>query len=118
MDTKISDIFKKDPLKWKNAECIYKFKLQYILEDNILEHLDVLTFDAKLLHISANVIYKSLTTRQIPEDWKLARITPIYKGKGCHITMGNYRPISVTSHFAKIMEQEVQKQFLEYMLKT
>ncbi len=32
------------------------------------------------------------------------------------MTMGNYRPISVTSHIAKIMEKEVQKQFLEYML--
>ncbi len=73
-------------------------------------------FDDKLLHISVNVIYKSLTklinmsisNGQIPEDWKLARITPIYKDKGCHITIGNYRPISVISHIAKIMEKEVQ----------
>ncbi len=28
--TKVSDTFKKDPLKWKNSECIYKFKLGYI----------------------------------------------------------------------------------------
>ncbi len=114
MGTKISDTFKKDPLKWKNPECIHKFKLEYISEDKILKHLlnlkesnlDVLTFDVKLLHISANVIYKSLTklinmsisTGQIPEDWKLARITPIYKGRGCHMTMGNYRPIPVISH--------------------
>ncbi len=104
---KISDTFKKDPLKWKNPECIYKFKLEYISEDTIIEHLlslkesnlDLLTFDAKLLHINVNVIYKSLiklinmsiSTGQIPEDWKLARISPpISKGKACHMTMGNY----------------------------
>ncbi len=127
MVTKILDTFKQDRLKWKNPECIYKFKLEYISQDNILEHLlslkegniDVLTLDAKLLHISANVIYKLLTklinmsisSGQIPEDWKLERITPIYKGKGCHMTMGNHRPISVISHIAKIMEKEIQKHF-------
>ncbi len=123
MGTKISDTFKKVRLKWKNPECIYKFKLEYISEDNIQGHVlslkVVLTFDAKLLRISANVIYKLLTkltnmsisTEQIPEDWKLERITPIYKGKGCHMTMGNHRPISVISHIAKIMEKEIQKHF-------
>ncbi len=33
------------------------------------------------------------------------------------MTLGNYRPISVISHIAKMMEKEVQKHFLEYMLK-
>ncbi len=53
-------------------------------------------FDAKLLHISANVIYKSLTkiinmslsTGQIPDDRTLAKIAPIHKGKRCHMIMG------------------------------
>ncbi len=62
--TKISDTFKKDPLKWKNPECIYKYKLEFISENNILTHLlnlkesnqDVLIHYSKLLHISANVI--------------------------------------------------------------
>ena len=33
------------------------------------------------------------------------------------MTMGNYRPISVIGHIAKIMEKEVQIQFMEYMMK-
>ncbi len=57
-----------------------------------------------------------ISTEQIADDWQ-ARITPISKGKGCHMTMGNYRPISVISHSAKLMEKEVQKQCLECMLK-
>lgn len=130
---KISASFKKDPLNWRNPKCIYQFKLECVSEENVLKHLsslnesklDVLNFDAKLLGIGASVIYKSLTkvmnmsiiTGQIPDDWKTAKITPIYKGKGCHMTMGNYRPISVIGHIAKIMEKEVQKQFLDYMLK-
>ncbi len=63
------------------------------------------------------LINMSISTQQIPEDWKLARITPIYKGKGYHMTIGNYSPISVISHISRIIEKEVQKQFLEHMLK-
>ncbi len=63
-----------------NSQACWHYLLKHLLslkESNI----DVLTVDAKLLHISANVIYKSLTklinmsisTGQIPEDSKLAR---------------------------------------------
>ena len=46
--------------------------------------------DAKLLSISAPLITNYLTrlynltlkTGTIPEQWKTARVTPIYKGKG------------------------------------
>ncbi len=57
-----------------------------------------------------------MSTGQIPEDSKLASITPIYKCKCCYMTMGNYSLLSVISRTAKIMEKEVEKQFLKYML--
>ncbi len=53
----------------------------------------------------------SISTGQIPEAWKVARITLICKGKGCHMTMGNDRSISVITGSVNIMEKEVQKLF-------
>jgi len=42
--------------------------------------------------------------REVPEDWRLASMTPIYK-KGCKEDLGNCRPISLTLVPGKVMEQ-------------
>ena len=63
--------------------------------------------DSKLLYISRYVIVISLTkifdisvtTGVVPDEWKTARLTPIYNGKGSKDDCGNYRPISVVYHF-------------------
>ena len=52
-----------------------------------------------------SIIYqRSLLTGEVPEDWRLANVTPIYK-KGCREDPGNYRPVSLTSVPGKIVEQ-------------
>ena len=51
----------------------------------------------------------------LPNDWKLARVTPIYMCKGEVSAETNYRPISVISHVAKIFEKEVHTQVLLYL---
>ena len=51
-----------------------------------------------------SVVYtKSLAEGYVPSDWKSANITPIFK-KGSKYSVGNYRPISLTSIVCKIME--------------
>jgi hypothetical protein len=40
----------------------------------------------------------------IPDDWKTAYITPIYKGKGNKSALDNYRPISIISPISKVFE--------------
>ena len=45
----------------------------------------------------------SLDQGQLPQDWKSANITPIYK-KGNRTDPANYRPISLTSTCSKILE--------------
>uniref|UniRef100_A0A493U138 Reverse transcriptase domain-containing protein n=1 Tax=Anas platyrhynchos platyrhynchos TaxID=8840 RepID=A0A493U138_ANAPP len=51
------------------------------------------------------VIYQqSWLSREVPVDWWLANVTPIYK-KGWRVDPGNYRPVSLTSVPGKLMEQ-------------
>ena len=86
--------------------------------------LDVLGMDTRLLNISSTLIAPSLCrilnlslqTGVIPRDLKVARITPVYKGKGSKNDESSYRPISVISVIAMIMEREVAKQVMKYLI--
>ena len=88
-------------------------------------NLDVLNMDSKLLTIAANVlspyvcqvINMSMKQGICPADWKIARITPVYKNKGSKEDVNNYRPISVIPHIAKVAERVVQAHLKEYLLK-
>ena len=86
-------------------------------------NIHILDFDSKLLQIAAPIIHvslnalfnESLTSGHVPKEWKIARITPIYKGKGSKTEPTNYRPISIVGHVGKILEKEVLKQFLNFL---
>ena len=57
-----------------------------------------------------SIIYHcSLLTGEVPEDWRLANVTPIYK-KGCKEDLGNSRPVSLTLVLGKVMEQIVLRE--------
>ena len=49
-----------------------------------------------------------------PYDWKISKVTPIYK-KGPKDDMNNYRPISVISTIAKVMEKIAHNQLYSYL---
>ena len=52
-----------------------------------------------------SVIYQcSWLSAEVPEDWRLADVTPIYK-KGSKEDPRNYRPVSLTLVPGKVMEQ-------------
>ena len=59
----------------------------------------------------------SLLTGEVPEDWRLANVNPIYK-KGCREDPGNYRPVSLTSVPGKDMEQIVLRDVLRGMCES
>jgi hypothetical protein len=52
----------------------------------------------------ANLFNKCIKSNTIPDEWKIAHLTPIYKGKGSKSDINNYRPLSVLPPIAKIFE--------------
>ena len=57
---------------------------------------------------------KSLDSGKIPEDWKFAEVTAIFK-KGNKTDPGNCRPVSLTCICCKIMEQFVRDSIVKHM---
>ena len=80
-------------------------------------------FDRKLIKIAGQniadsllyIINDSLSNGIFPEDRKLARMTPVLKHNGDVDVMSNYRPISVIEHIAKMVEQLVRSQLVDYL---
>jgi len=60
------------------------------------------------------IFLKSLMTGEVPNDWRTANVTPIYK-KGGRSQVDNYRPVSLTSQISKIMESLVRDQVLQFL---
>ena len=116
---------------WRGPDSIYEFKFYPVHENFIRKQLaelssrsknDVLLFDSKLLRLSGNIIAPyitnlfntSLVSANVLDDWKKAKVTPLYKGKGCKTDFSLYRPISVICHIAKILEKCVHMQLSSY----
>jgi hypothetical protein len=62
----------------------------------------------------ANLFNNCLKNNYMPTEWKLAHLTPNYKGKGSKSDISNYRPLSVLSPIAKIYESLLAKRITNY----
>lgn len=54
------------------------------------------------------IFQKSVSSGAIPDDWRIARVTPVFK-KGNRLNFSNYRPISLTCHCCKMLEHVITK---------
>jgi hypothetical protein len=71
------------------------------------------------LVIPISIIFnKTIQLGQVPSDWKSANVTAIYKGKGDSCDPSNYRPISVTNCFGKILEKIIFKSLYNYVTRN
>ena len=60
------------------------------------------------------IFNKSLTFGKVPNEWKLANVTPIFK-KGDKSQPKNYRPISLTSVACKLMETLIRDKLVNFL---
>ena len=72
---------------------------------------EILPFIVTPIHYIVNL---SLKTGDVPNQWTVSKVTPLFK-KGNREEMGNYRPISLMSVLAKVMEKIVFEQTYEYV---
>ena len=88
-------------LKVKNAEGYDRIP-QRIIKDGINHLIAPLSMLFKLIY----------ETKQIPDQWKIAKVTPIPK-KGSKNELANYRPISNLCSMSKIYEKLILKRVIE-----
>ena len=75
----------------------------------------VLKMAAEILSPSLTAIFnRSLSMGIYPDDWKMARVLPIFKS-GDKEDIGNYRPISIISAISKVFGRLVHDQFYTYL---
>ena len=64
--------------------------------------------------VLTNIFQQSLNTGQLPQDWKNANVTPIFK-KGDKHAPQNYRPVSLTSICCKFLEHIICRHILSHL---
>ncbi|KFP34454.1 RNA-directed DNA polymerase from mobile element jockey, partial [Colius striatus] len=68
-------------------------------------HLQVLRELVEVIAKPLSIVFSKLwRIGEVPEDWRKANVTPVFK-KGKKEELSNYRPVSLTSIPAKVMEQ-------------
>ncbi|KAK4820577.1 hypothetical protein QYF61_001817 [Mycteria americana] len=81
-------------------------------------HPRVLRELAEVLTKPLPILYQqSWLTGEVPVDWRLAKVSPMYK-KGQKEDPGNYRPVSLTLVLRKVMEQIVLSAITQHVQDT
>jgi hypothetical protein len=82
--------------------------------DNI--HPKLLKELKTVVSVPLQIIFrKSLDSGTVPDDWRTAKVVPIYK-KGTRGDPGNYRPVSLTSVPCKLLESLIKDEIMDHLL--
>uniref|UniRef100_A0A8C3H706 Reverse transcriptase domain-containing protein n=1 Tax=Chrysemys picta bellii TaxID=8478 RepID=A0A8C3H706_CHRPI len=71
---------------------------------------------SEVVELLTKVCNLSFKSASVPNDWKLANVTPIFK-KGSRGDPGNYRPVSLTSVPGKLVETIVKDKIVRHIEK-
>ena len=71
-------------------------------------------FASELSHPLSMIFKTSLQNSTVPLAWKQGNITPIFK-KGSRNSVGNYRPVSLTSVPCRIMESIIKDHIIKHL---
>ena len=78
-------------------------------------HPRVLKELSEIIYFPLYCIFRqSLDIGVLPETWKVANVTPIFK-KGNKLITENYRPVSLTSQVCKLCEKLVRKNIVNFL---
>ncbi|XP_015768412.1 PREDICTED: RNA-directed DNA polymerase from mobile element jockey-like [Acropora digitifera] len=90
--------------------CIRKATGLYTVSARLLRECFDLISDSLAL-----IFNRSIETSIFPDEWKSARITPLYKKCGNRSDPSNYRPISIIPVVAKVFERIAYDQVYRYL---
>jgi len=90
-------------LQSKKSEDMYNISMHTIKQ-----------FVSALIEPLYHLIYKSFETGSLPEQLKIAKIVPIFKG-GDKLLPDNYRPISLLPNFSKIFEKVMSNRLTSFL---
>ena len=62
-----------------------------------------------------HILNLSLKTCRFPNKWKIAKVVPLYKGKGSKLEPKNYRPVAILPILSKVLERAMFQQMVNYM---
>ena len=83
-----------------------------------LDNLD--TYILKLIKSTivpsvCHIVNLSLTTNRFPTKWKIAKVVPLYKGKGSKMDPKSYRPVAILPILSKVLERAMFQQVVYFM---
>ena len=86
------------------------------------DHIDTMAIKAAadiLAKPICHIANLSIRNSEYIDDWKKAKLIPIFKGKGIsRMSPGSYRPVAMLPSLSKIVEKVVQTQIISFMNKS
>ena len=83
-----------------------------------VDNLDTFILKLTRKHIVPSVchiINLSIQSKKFPTKWKIAKVVPLYKGKGSKFDTKNYRPVAILPILSKVLERAMFKQVINFM---
>jgi hypothetical protein len=68
-----------------------------------------------IVHSVCHILNLSLVSNKFPTKWKIAKIVPLYKGKGSKLDPKNYRPVAILPILSKVLERAMFQQLVAFM---